>query len=262
MFKTIPSAGLCSFAIVIACVPGWSQSDRKQEVSEFVEPIAVEETLPNAAGDWDLRLSCQYLHSSGEQLTECPRTQLFIGLPRRFGAEINLPFTTSTSAAYGFGDASASVKYLFRAPSEHRPAVAFALEAGFPTESSGEDGAFELQPSLALLQQLGRVTLQSNAGYSFALGKSAASQFQGGVSMAFPVVTDRWYCMAEADGSGNELMLVPGFKYKINDDGFVAFGVPLGATAAAPRVGFIAQIQFSIRKSTGNERTAGASNHD
>jgi hypothetical protein len=264
MCRVLKNALFCSLVILILCACGLSQTDARDEVSEFVEPIAIEETLPNAAGDWDLRLSCQYLHSSGEHSADCPRTQLFVGLPRRFGAEINLPFTTSTNPDYGFGDVSASVKYLFRTPNRRRPAIAFAVEAAFPTATAGEDGAFEIQPSLALLQQLGRATLQGNAGYSFAVGNAPAgvSQFQGGVSMAFPIVANRWYCLAEADGSGSELMLVPGVKYRVSDDRFFAFGLPVGVTAAAPRVGFIAQVQFSVRKSGSNEHPVRTDNHD
>jgi hypothetical protein len=228
-----------------------SQSTGPEE-REFVEPIAIEETLPNPAGDWDVRFSCQHLHATDEQLVTCPRTQFFLGLPRRLGAEINVPFTLSTSASttYGLGNLSGAMKYLLRAPSQSRPAIALSLEAGFPTAGSGEDNAFEIQPSVAFLKQLGRATLQGNWGYSFAVREESAgqgSQFQGGASLAFPL--HRWYLLAEVDGAGSELMVAPGVKYRIPRGGFLALGVPLGVTAASPDFGLIFQIQFSIRKS-------------
>ena len=36
-----------------------TEVDARQEPQEYVEPIVTEQTIPNAVGDWDLRVSAE-----------------------------------------------------------------------------------------------------------------------------------------------------------------------------------------------------------
>lgn len=97
---------LVLLVLPFACLPALAQDEQANGTSsEFVEPIVTEETLPNEVGDWDLRLSCGYTHRKEARTADCVRAQVFFGIARRWGGEVNLPLTYAmdTPAGHGFG---------------------------------------------------------------------------------------------------------------------------------------------------------------
>src|SRR5438105_11128872 len=79
------SGALVYFAVLLllATAPSWAE-DR----AEFVEPIIIEETLPNEVGEWDLRISCAYARGRTDASANCLRAQVFFGIAPRWAAEL------------------------------------------------------------------------------------------------------------------------------------------------------------------------------
>jgi hypothetical protein len=258
---------LALLVLPFACLPTLARDEQSNGTSsEFVEPIVTEETLPNEVGDWDLRLSCGYTHREEARTADCVRAQVFFGIARRWGGEVNLPFTYAmdTPAGHGFGDLSAAIKYRLRAPERRLPAIVLGLESTFPTGASSKgtgQGVYELRPNLAFLQKTGGATLQGNLGYTVALAKGTAEESNQGTfnaSAAFPLRTNQWYLLAEATGTfatnSRQILLAPGIKYTFGHNRFLALGLLVGMTANSPAFGVIVQMQFSIREHREHEQ--------
>lgn len=225
--------------------------------TESVEPIFIEETLPNAPGDWDVRLSCTYMDGNDSHRTDCPLGQLFVGLGHRWGAELQVPFSFVRGERGGqsVADVSTSVKYLLRMPGQRGPALALSLEGTFPsgstTAGTGE-GSTELRPAVAFYQTLGQTVLQGNVGHSFLVTKTsteARPETRYSAAVAYPIHS-HWWAMAECSGTldrgAKQFVLSPGIKRIVGGDRFFAVAVPLGVTPSSPAFGVVLQFQFMI----------------
>ncbi len=224
--------------------------------AEFVEPIITEETLPNEPGEMDVRVSTEYRTSGGEVTASLPRLQLFFGLAGRLGGELDLPFVyrRGDSRAHGIGDLSASIKWLLLAPERSRPAIALGLELGCPTgdpdRETGE-GAFELEPFVALLTATRHLTLQGNVAWSTPISRGSeesAGSLVSNLSAALPLLDRRLHLMTELSGKVTAgapavVALSPGAKWSLSRDAFVALAWPVGLTRGTEDFGVVLQLQ-------------------
>jgi hypothetical protein len=225
--------------------------------TESVEPIFIEETLPNAPGDWDVRLSCTYLDGNDSHRTDCPLGQLFVGLGRRWGAELQVPlsFVRGERGGQGVGDVSTSVKYLLRMPGQRGPALALSLEGTFPSGSTTAgigEGSTELRPAIAFYQTLGQTVVQGNVGHSFLVTKTSTEgrpETRYGAAVAHPI-DSHWLALGECAGTldrgPKEFVLSPGIKRSLGRERFFAVALPLGVTTSSPSFGVVLQLQFPI----------------
>src|ERR1700693_40936 len=127
VFVTVAAGILCFPEVVMA------QAQNVDPELHIVEPIITEETMPNEPGDWDLRVSGSYSCQGAEGFGFVPRTQLFFGIANRWGGEIEVPlaFASQGTNHFGFGDISATVKYLVRKPTVRLPGFVLGLETTF-----------------------------------------------------------------------------------------------------------------------------------
>lgn len=142
-------------------------STESESESESIEPILIEETLPNEVGEWDLRFNFDYLKNNKETITTLPQLQLFFGIFKNIGAEISLPFIYRKEeiANYGLGSISTSIKWQFLKQSHTLPAMVIGIEVGFPTNSfieEAEERSMEYSPYIAFLKDFGKLCVQGN----------------------------------------------------------------------------------------------------
>src|ERR1035438_9474168 len=85
VFLAVTARILCCPGVVIAQAPNNDPEVR------IVDPIVTEETMPNDPGDWALRLSGSYGWRGTEGSGFLPREQLFFGIAKRWGGEVEVP---------------------------------------------------------------------------------------------------------------------------------------------------------------------------
>ncbi len=252
-------------AAALCLLAGWpwpgmaGEEGRGEEGSEqeVVEPILTEETLPNSKGGVSLRLTTDYRRSGGEAEGVLPKVELFYGLADRWGAELSLPLAYRRGddrTRYGLGDASLGLKYLTVKHSSVSfwPAVVVGLEATFPTGDDDRElgeGAFEVEPFVALLRDFGRFSLQGNFGWSKALNRGHDDRFTYSWALALPLIARAVHVLAEINGDwGREPQsaAAPGIKYNLSPEMFVGAAVPLGLNRHTPDWGIVTQFQIGF----------------
>jgi hypothetical protein len=144
-----------------------AQGSTEMREPRVIDPILTEESLPEDAGECNLRTTAAY-HAGVELVTVLPRTQLFCGFSRRWGGEIDVPMVR-VDGRYGPGDVGATVKYKLREPTSRWPALVFGLETTLPTQRRSHDtdtneSGVEVQPFVAVLKQVRGLTIQGNIG--------------------------------------------------------------------------------------------------
>jgi hypothetical protein len=251
MILRISGASVYFAVPLLATAPSWAE-DR----AEFVEPIIIEETLPNQVGEWDLRISCACARGRTDVPANCLRAQVFFGIAPRWAVEFEaaLPNISGNRPAEARAEVGGALKYLLRTTGRG-PALVLALETGFAVGQPdvSEDGRLELQPTFAFLQSLGRTTVQGNVGYAVTPGGAKKQQRAvHNLSVAVPWRQARWHTFAELAGSAGdgfpELVFSPGLKYGFGGGHFFAFGLPIGLNSASPKVGAVFQVQFALSK--------------
>lgn len=271
MNKQIP---LLALSVVLALCPNSLAQEETlpAEEKEYVEPIITEETLPNEVGEWDFRFSIEYAKGPKEERSGLlPRFQVFFGIARNLGGEIDLPlaYTTEPSQAYGVGDAALSLKWLVVEPASRKPAVVLGLEVELPTGDADRElgeGAYEFEPFVALMKDFSQVNLQGSVGFSGRALTSDSPNSEGGKELtynwaaAFPVHKKRIHLLAEVNGSvslsggENAVTLSPGFKYNLGKNMFIGIGTPVGLTRESRDFGVVVQFQVGVEPSDQRER--------
>ena len=267
-----PLARLAAVCLCLACLLLWlqprafAQEAGADEEFEVVEPIITEETLPNPPGDWDLRMSGGYFSGPDEPFGYLPRTQLFFGIAKRWGGDVSLPFNFVNGAErhYGLGDASATLKFLARPFRPGKTAVVLGVETGFPTGDSAKElgeGAYEVEPFLALLHVWDHVTLQGNLGPGITQDQETGERevnFFYNAAAAFPFRGRKWHVLAEVNGCHQEysspVSLAPGIKYSFQPGRFLGVSLPVGLNSSAPRLGVVVQFQTTLNFGGEKER--------
>lgn len=230
-----------------------------EQRNETVEPILIEETLPNEVGEWDIRFNFDYTKIDEEINVTLPQFQLFFGLLDNLGAEISLPlkFRKVEKVDYGIGSISTSLKWLFCNQSYIIPALVLGLEIGFPTNSlSGEteERAYELSPYIAFLKDFGQLNVQGNLAQSTEFPVSGGEvnyRTEFNIAFIYPVFGEKVNLLAELNNSWltkehNELWIAPGIKYNINDEQFLAFSVPVALNKQSSGFRLILQYQIQL----------------
>lgn len=229
--------------------------------SIVVEPILTEESLPEEKGECNVRMTAAYHVEALQPATAIPRTQVFCGFSLRWGGELDVPFAQGAGAAgrYGLGDISASIKYKLRDQTARMPALVFGLETTLPTgnpeKGTGESGT-EVQPFIALLKQVRNVNLQGNIGLGIRHSESEReyqTSYNGAVGL--PLRKTGFAVLGEVNGSYSPtgpaaISVTPGLHYRIGENRYVAFGIPVSLTGAR-QVGAIVQFQFRVRSQRG-----------
>jgi len=243
------------------CCPQTTLAQEKniEPEANIVEPIITEETMPNEAGDYDLRLSGSYLWRGDIGSGFLPRAQLFFGIANRWGGEIEVPmaFAKSATGHYGVGDISTTVKFLARKPATRSPGIVLGLEMNFPSGSVNDglgEGALEAAPFVALVQTAGRFVLQGNLGYSIfhkVQETDARDQFFYNGALAFRLQHIRSFLLGEINGNrtatGSQIAFSPGMKYSFTPQRYLAIALPIGLNSQTPRMGIVLQMQITLR---------------
>ena len=235
------------WGLLAAAVPSAAQTDGKP-AAEPVEPVLTEETLPNEVGEWDLRISVEYPPRPG--VLTLPRLQLFFGITERLGGEVELPLLAARPgvARYGLGKAGVSVKWLLR------PAFVLGLEAELPTGDTAiaEGGkATEIAPFVAVLHQVGPITIQGNVPFALEFEDGQTRRSIGyNWSAAVPLRAPAWHLLLELngrsslDGEPAEVAVSPGIHHALGARTYAALAVPVGLTAATPDWRVVVQCQL------------------
>lgn len=222
---------------------------------KFLEPIIIEETMPNAPGELTLRLTTDYRENGAEAIGALPRFQLFYGLVDRLGTSLSVPMTynkSDGSAHYGLGDLSLDLKYLLLRPGPTVPALVVGIEAGFPTgnQNSGlGEGAYEMAPFVGLLKDFGPVCLQGNFGWSKEITGARTDRVTYGWALSVPIEARKLYLLAELQGdfgSPNHVTIAPGVKYLVCDNFSLGLAGPLGLNSHTETWGIVTQFQFEF----------------
>ncbi len=251
---------LCGTICLLLCAASLASADEDEsnKREQFVEPIITEETFPNKVGEWDLRMSLEFKGDGGLLAAFFPRLQLFGGLVPRLGVEVNVPqvYQKETSA-YGLGDVSAGLKWLFVKNKDETFATVLGAEAGFPTGSQRRQtgkGTYEFAPFLALLKDFGRFSLQGNLAWSqewAQAGGGRADRFEYNGALAAPLPKNL-HLLAKINGirgaeaGENGAALASSVKYNLNPEMFVAAAAPFGLNAAAADWGIVTQFQIGF----------------
>lgn len=253
VFLTVTARILCCPGVVIAQAPNNDPEVR------IVEPIITEETMPNEPGDWDLRLSGSYGWRGTEGSGFLPREQLFFGIAKRWGGEVEVPmaFAKQETNHYGVGDISATVKYLVRKPSARMPGFVLGLETTFPSGNADKglgEGVFEAAPFVAVVHASRRVVLQGNFGYSAVhriRETDARNQIFYNGAIAFPLERLKTCLVWEINGTHaqneNRAAFSPGLKYNLTPERYLAIAFPIGLNSQTPRLGIVFQLQIALR---------------
>lgn len=228
-------------------------------VERAVEPIVIEETLPNEVGEWALRWSADYFRRGSEMTARSPRAQLFFGIVDRVGAEIDVPFVLERgdTRRYALGDVSTSLKWLAVGGGDPRGGLALTVgaEIAWPTGSAasgGDDGVVEVRPFVGVLKPFGGATLQGNVGWSRQIRADGDEALTYGWALALPTPRPRLHVLAEVTGGwamGDEassLAIAPGFRYGVNSRMSLALACPIGILAGSPRWGVVTQWQLGL----------------
>ena len=256
---------ICLFTLV--CLGGASRASAQGNPtptvieSIVVEPILTEESLPEEKGECNVRMTAAYHVEALAPATTLPRTQVFCGFSSRWGGELDVPFAQGSGVEkqYGLGDVSASIKYKLREQTARLPAFVLGLETMFPTgnpeKGTGESGV-EVQPFVALLEQVRSVSLQGNIGLGIRHSGSEREyrpSYNGAVGL--PLRKTGFALLGEVNGSYSPtgpaaISVTPGVHYEIGKNRYVAFGLPISMTGAR-QVGAVVQIQFRVRSQRG-----------
>jgi hypothetical protein len=230
------------------------EEDQKTE-EQFVEPIIIEETMPNDPGEWSLRLTTDYRKTGSEPVGALPEFEVFYGLIERLGISLSLPMAydkPDTNSHYGLGDISFDLKYLVVKPGPTMPALVVGLETEFPTGNQKlglGDGAYELTPFLALLKSYGPFCLQGNFGWSKQINGPHENFFNYGCALSAEMVKHKLYLLSEIQGdwrAPNHTTVAPGIKYYFFDNITLGAAVPIGLNSNTGRLGIVTQFQIEF----------------
>jgi len=243
-------------AILLWCAAGVVAGEETNKAEgTFIEPILIEETLPNDPGEWSLRLTTDYRRGDGEAVGTLPDWQVFCGPVERIGMSLSLPmaYTRQDAAShYGLGDISTSLKYLAVKPRPDLPALVPGLEVTFPTGNRAHglgEGAYELAPNLALLKQFGPFCVQGNFAWSKPVSAPRADVWTYGWAVSAPLVRDKLHLLAEIQGdlgSPNHTTLAPGIKYNLTGKLTAGLAVPSGLNKNTAGWGMVSQFQIDF----------------
>lgn len=231
------------------------------ELEGYSEAIAFEEVLPEAAPEIALRLSVEAVRSaearveSGPDRYSLPRTQLFYGITRRLGGEVEVPMVLvreGSESAYGFGDLGAGLKLTLLQSRSAALVVSeeVSLPTGDPTTDLGE-GKGEFETGLGAVAVLRPLVLQARAGLMVTTAEVETGVFHA-TSLGVEAVAERVLFYAEAIGElsfgdeGYAFSAGPGAKLRLSPETFVAVGGQLGWTDPADRYRLIAQVQHGL----------------
>jgi hypothetical protein len=231
-----------------------SEESAKTE-QNFIEPILIEETMPNAPGEWALRLTTDYRRGNGDAVGALPNLELFYGIIDRLGANLSVPLAyaeQASSSHYGLGDISTTLKYLLVKPGEQAPAIVLGEETAFPSGNQhlelGE-GAYALRPYLATLKQLGPICVQGNIGWERQVTAAHEDAWTYGLAVSTPIIKEKLHALVEIQGdwgAPNHTTLAPGLKYYVSEKFTVGLAVPVGLNSNTSEWGLISQFQIEF----------------
>ena len=237
-------------------LPARADGDANPDATEFIEPIVIEETLPNDPGELSVRLTTDYRRGAEtERSGLLPNTQVFYGVMDRVGVSLSLPMAYArpdTAAHYGLGDASATLKILMLRPDPQLPALVAGVEADFPTGNRRldlGDGIYALVPNLALLKDFGVLCVQGGFGWRQPLGVERRGEWTYGWAVSIPLVRNKRQWLTEIEGDWNRVCrasLAPGLKYNFTDRITLGVAVPIGLNHRTEDWGVVTQMQFSL----------------
>lgn len=227
-----------------------------EEEAEIVEPLLIDEALPNEPGESSLRISAGFLTADDETAGVAPRLQLFHGLPGRVGVEASLPLAfhrEDDERNFGLGDIGLGLKLLAVEHGEAHPAVALGFETEFPTGDEDEElgeGENRVRPFIALLKDFGAFSLQGNVGWEKQTsGDDREDQFDYNWALAVPLVPARTHLLAELSGDWSrapERIAAIGLKQQVSDSATFGVTIPFGLNNRTEDWGVHAQLQFEF----------------
>jgi hypothetical protein len=232
-----------------------ADNETNKTETTFIEPILIEETMPNEPGELSLRLTTDYRRGDGEAVGALPNLQVFYGIVERLGTSLSIPMSYTkpdASSHYGLGDISTSLKYLVVRPGPTVPAVVLGLEAVFPTGNRKLGlgaGAYALAPNLALLKDFGPFCVQGNFAWAKPVNARRADLWTYGWAVSAPLIRNKVYLLAEIQGdwgSPNHTTLAPGIKYYFTDKFTVGLAVPVGLNKNTEGWGIVTQFQIEF----------------
>jgi hypothetical protein len=233
-----------------------ADTESKPERDEFVEPITLEETMPNDPGELTLRLTSDYRRGGGSGATGLlPNGQVFYGVLDRVGVSVSIPLAYArpdASSHYGLGDLSAGLKVLVLRPDPQIPALVAGVEAAFPTGNSRlglGDGAYELIPNIALLRDFGALCVQGGIGWQQPVGIGRNGAWTYGWAISVPLVRNKLHGLTEIQGDwsgAGRTALAPGLKYNFTDRITLGMAVPIGLNHRTEHWGLVTQFQVSL----------------
>jgi hypothetical protein len=257
--KLVQFGAVSLVAVRILCCPGilMAQESNTDPEPRIVEPIITEETMPNEPGEWDLRLSGSYMWQGPGGFGLFPRAQLFFGIAKRWGGEVEARIAKETANHYGVGDISTTMKYLVLEPGVRSPGVVLGLETTFPSGNAPRglgEGVLEAAPFVAAVYASRSAVLQGNFGYAVVhriSGTDASNQFFYNGAVAFPIERLNAFLLGEINGThasgGNQVAFSPGLKYNLTPERYLAIAFPVGLNQQSPRLGIVLQIQIALR---------------
>lgn len=258
----VAQIALCAGSLVFfsKSIPALAQANTASRDSPAIEPIITEESLPEDAGECNLRTTAVY-HT--EVLAPAlPRIQVFCGLSRRWGGEIEVPMAR-IDGRYEPGDIGTNVKYTMHEQTSRIPALVLGIEATLPTQRSDpnqntDERNVEVQPFVAVLKQVRGLTIQGNVGLGIVYGGSEReyrAAYNGALTV--PLGNIGFALVGEVNVAFSPLETTlsfsPGLHYSLGKDRYVALALPVSSSNGPARVGAVFQFQMRVRRGRNSE---------
>ena len=260
----VAQIALCAGSLVFfsKSIPALAQANTASRDSPAIEPIITEESLPEDAGECNLRTTAVYHADVLEPATALPRTQVFCGFSRRWGGEIEVPMAR-IDGRYEPGDIGTNVKYTMHEQTSRIPALVLGIEATLPTQRSDpnqntDERNVEVQPFVAVLKQVRGLTIQGNVGLGIVYGGSEReyrAAYNGALTV--PLGNIGFALVGEVNVAFSPLETTlsfsPGLHYSLGKDRYVALALPVSSSNGPARVGAVFQFQMRVRRGRNSE---------
>ena len=234
-------------SLMFALPAGVAVAQEREAGAAIVEPVSVDEVLPEAAGEASGRVSVgAQLPRAGEGgASVLPRVQVFVGLSERVGAEAGLGAEVRPLAGIArVSTAAVGLKVALARPDGAWPGLVAKVE----TRLDAEEGV-QVAAGLGVVGRVGRLTAQGTIALALSWA-GAAPELEANAALGW-ALTEHVYVLVEAEagaalgpGGTPRGSVGPAVKWVSKQGFFLALGTLIGVGAGLGDVAAVLQGQL------------------